>query len=89
MKEILEKAWNEYFCEWCSAIENKKEMGSLKNVCEMHETLNRLLTKEQDEALDKYVEAIYENQAHIIKKAFFKGCDFAMSLVFEARSFIE
>ena len=73
MKETLENLWNEYFCELCSAIENKKERALLKKVCEMHEDLNELLTKDQNEALDKYVEAIYENQAHIIKKAFFKG----------------
>ncbi len=86
MKDLLEKIWNEYFCELCSEIENKKERALLKNVCEMHEALNKLLTKEQNEVLDKYVEAIYENQAHFIKKAFFRRSEFTTSFIFEVRN---
>ena len=87
MKETLEKLWNEYFAEKCSAIDTEEERELIKKSAEMHKTLDELLTKEQSDAIEKYVEILYEIQGFFIKKAFFKGCEFATSFIFEAGKF--
>lgn len=84
MKTLLEKLWNEYFAEECAAINTKEEKALVKKAVEMHKTANESLTKEQSEAFEKYIEALYEIQGFFVKKAFFNGCEFATSFLFEA-----
>lgn len=83
MKETLETLWNEHFAEECSVIDTKEERALLKKADETHKTVNGLLTREQNEAVEKYVEALYQIQGSFVKKAFFKGCQFATSFFFE------
>ncbi len=83
MKEILEKMWNEYFREECSLIDEEEERALLKKADEAHRVANNLLTKEQLEAIEKYIDIHYEIEGLFIKKAFFKGCKFAASFFFE------
>ncbi len=79
MKEILEKLWEEHFAEKCAAMDTEEERVLAKKVALMHKTVNELLAKEQIDAIEKYIEALREIQESFVKKAFFKGCEFAMS----------
>ncbi len=87
MKEILENLWNEYFAEECAVIDTDEERAFLVRTGELHESVNELLTKEQRETIEKYIEALYEMQNLFVKKAFFKGCEFATTFLFEAGKF--
>ena len=84
MKETLEKLWNECFAEECAVIGTEEERTLLKKAITLRNAVNEALTKEQSESVEKYVEAFYELQGFLLKKAFFKGCEFAVSFLFEA-----
>ena len=79
--QALEKMWNEYFLEECARIESAEERELEKKAALMHERANELLTVE---AIEKYVEALHAVQGCFIKKAFFKGCEYAIALFFGA-----
>ena len=81
MKEALEKLWNEYFMEECSVISTDEEKILTKQALELGETTNILLNKEQKEAVEKYIDALCRIDALFIKKAFFIGCEFAVSFL--------
>lgn len=87
MKETLEKLWKEYFAEECATTDTEEERTLAKKALEMHKTVNELLTKEQIVATEKYIDALFEMQDSFVKKAFFKGCEFAISFLFEANFF--
>ena len=87
MKETIERLWNEYFAEECALIHTKEEKELVQKAVEMQKIANEFLTKEQCEATQKYVEILYELQGFFVKKAFFKGCEFATSFLFEAGGF--
>ncbi|MBP3437310.1 MAG: hypothetical protein J6K61_05340 [Clostridia bacterium] len=87
MKETLEKLWNELFAEECALISSKEEGALVKKAAEMHKTVDALLTMEQREAVEEYIEAVYEMQDFSVKKAFFKGCEFAVSFFFDTDFF--
>lgn len=53
----------------------------------MYQKANELLTKEQSDALEKCIEALYETQSFCVKKAFFKGVKLAIAFFFEAGTF--
>ncbi len=86
-KGILENLWIEYFSEECAKIDPDEKRALLKKVAEMRKNANALLTGEQREVLEKYVETLYEMQDFWGKKAFFKECTFATSFLFEAKDF--
>ena len=87
MKKTLEKLWKEYFAEECAAIDTEEERTLAKKALDMHKMVNELLTKEQIVATEKYIDALFEMQNSFAKKAFFKGCEFATSFLFEAGNF--
>ena len=87
MREILEKLWNEYFAEECAVIDTEEEGTLIRKAAEMHQKANELLTKEQSDALEKCIEALYEAQSFCVKKAFFKGVKLAIAFFFEAGTF--
>ena len=63
-------------------------MGSIPlRLAKMHEAANALLTKVQREAIEEYIEALYEMQGFCVKKAFIKGCEFTASFFLEAGNF--
>ncbi|MBE6644072.1 MAG: hypothetical protein E7612_01680 [Ruminococcaceae bacterium] len=70
MRLTLEKLWNEYFAEECAAVNTNEERVLAKKVVEMHKLANELLTNEQRQAVERYVEAQYEIQGSFGKKAF-------------------
>ncbi len=84
MKETLEKLWDEYLWEKCSALNTDEERNLTKKTIELHEKAYALLNKDQQDAIEKYVDALYDVEALFVKKAFFKGCKFAVSFLLEA-----
>ena len=89
MKEIVEKIWDEYFSEQCAEIKTSEERALLQKASELHTAANRLLTAEQMQAVEKYVESLFELQGYITKRSFFKGCSFAVSFFFETERNLE
>ena len=87
MKELLENLWNDYLMEKCAVIDTEEERELNKIAAEMHENLNNLLNKEQKDALEEYVDAVFDGEAVFVKKAFFKGCEFAVSFILEAGNY--
>lgn len=83
MKETFEKLWNGYLSEECSTINSEEESALLKKADELHKKAGELLSSEENDALEKYIEALYEIQSYLIKKAFFKGCEFTASFLAE------
>ncbi|MBR2311764.1 MAG: hypothetical protein IKA46_00540 [Clostridia bacterium] len=86
MKETLEKLWNEYLLDECAVIDTDEERKLTKKAAELHEKANALLNKEQQEAIEKYVDALFDIEALFAKNAFCKGCEFAVSFLLEARN---
>lgn len=81
MKQSLEKLWNEYFSAECTAIETEEERKMVHKIAHIHEETNAQLTKEQIDAVDALIEAIYDMQSCTIRKSFFIGCEFAVTFL--------
>jgi len=81
MNEVIENFWEEYYAERCSLVDTEEERYSINKISKLHDKVNALLTQDQKDAMEQYVEALYENQGICVKKAFFKGCEFAVSFV--------
>ncbi len=84
MLQTLEKLWNEYLSEECAVIDTDEERKLTKKAGELHEKANALLNKVQRDAVEKYVAALCDIEGLFAKKAFFKGCEFAVSFLLEA-----
>lgn len=84
MKETLEKLWNEYLLDECAVIDSDEERNLTQKTAELHEKANALLNREQKEAVEKYVDVLCDIEALFVKKAFLKGCEFAVSFLLEA-----
>lgn len=87
MKETLEKLWNEYLSDECAAIDTDDERNLTKKTVELHEKAKALLNKTQEDAVEKYVDALCDIEIRFAKKAFLKGCEFAISFLLEAGNF--
>ena len=87
MKETLEKLWNEYLANECSAISTDEERNLTRKTVELHKKANTLLNNNQISAVEKYVDALCDIEALFVKKAFFKGCEFSISFLLEALNF--
>lgn len=83
MKDILENLWDEYFAEACAVIETEDERNLSKKAADMHGKANAMLTKEQSETIEAYIDVLCELQASFVKKAFFKGSEFAVAFMFK------
>ena len=77
----------EYLSDECAAIDTDEERRLTEKTVELHEKINALLNKEQEEAVGKYIDAVCDIEAVFTKKAFFKGCEFAVSFLLEAGNF--
>ena len=86
MKTTLEKLWNEYLSGECAKIDTDEERELMKKAVELHEKANALLNTEQKDAVEKYVDALCDTESVFVKKAFFKGCEFSVSFLLEARN---
>ena len=87
MKKTLEKLWNEYLLDACAVMDTDEERQLTKKIGELHKKANALLSKDQEQAVLKYVDALCDLEALFAKKAFFKGCEFAVSFLLEAGIF--
>ncbi len=86
MNKTLEKLWRECFAEECAAIDSEEEKAIIKKAGEIHSAVNEALTKEQSKVNEAYIEALYKMQQIFVKKAFFKGYELAISMLFGAVS---
>lgn len=86
MKNTLENLWNEYLIDKCAVIDTDEERNLTKKVVELHEKVNYLSDKDQKLAIEKYTDTLQELNALFVKKAFFKGCEFAVSFLLETRN---
>ena len=86
MKETLEKLWYDYLIDECSTIDTDEERNLTRKAAELYKEVKALLNKEQQEAVEKYISASYELESFFTKKAFFKGCEFAVSFLLEAQN---
>ena len=85
MKETLEKLWADYLSDECAAIDTDEERILTRKAAELHEEADALLNEAQKDAVEKYVDALCNAEALFVKKAFFKGCEFSVSFLLEAR----
>ena len=83
MKETLEQLWDEYLSEKCAFVNTDEERKLMKHTVELHEQANALLNQEQRDAVEKYVDALCDSEAVFVRKAFFTGCEFAVSFLLE------
>ena len=86
MKETLDKLWNDYLLEECAVMNTDEERALTKKTAELHEKANARLNKDQQNTVQKFVDALCDLQSLFVKKAFFKGCEFAVSFLLEAGS---
>lgn len=77
MKEIFENLWNEYLWDKCTTIDSDEERELIKRSAQLHEKVNALLDDDEEKAVNKYIDSIYDIESLFIKKAFFKDCEFA------------
>ncbi len=84
MKGKNEGIWKEYFMDECAVMETDEERRLAKTAADLHERAVALLNGEQEEAVSKYIEALYGVEAAFAEKAFLKGCRFAFSFLMEA-----
>lgn len=89
MKETLEKLWHEYLLDECAEMDTAEERDLTKKTKELHEKANAMLNNDQRRAVEKYVDALCDMDALFVKKAFLKGCEFAVSFLFEAGNFVK
>lgn len=84
MKITLETLWNEYLADQCAVIDTEEERELANTAILLRKTISVLLTKEQSDTVEKYVDVLCELQYFFVKKAFFKGCEFATSFLLQA-----
>ena len=84
MKKTLEKLWNEYLLENSAVIDTEEERTLTKQTIELHKKVTELINQEQNDAVEKYVDALCDLEALFAKKAFIKGCEFAISFLLES-----
>ena len=87
MKQTLEKLWNDYLADECAAINSDEERKLAKITLELHEKVNSTLNEAQKNAVEEYIDALFDVEAIFLRKAFLKGCEFAVSFIFEAMNY--
>ena len=87
MKKTLERLWSDYLLDECAAIDTDEERKLTNLAIELHERANALLDQEQQDVVEKYVDALCDINAVFAKKAFVKGCEFGVSFLLETGDF--
>ena len=83
MKETLNNLWDKYFLEECSVINTKEEKELMKKLGDLREQAYAQLNDEQKEMIEKCFDIMHDLETVYAKKSFFKGCEFAVSFLFE------
>ncbi len=73
--------------EECAAMDTDEERTLTKKAAELHKKANSLLNKDQKDAVERYVDTLWDMEALFVKQAFFKGCEFAVSFLLETGAF--
>ena len=81
MKETLENLWDEYLY---STVDMDRERQLTQKTIDLNKKAMGSLNDEQREAVEEYIDAIYDIETVLIKKAFVKGCEFTASFLLEA-----
>ena len=84
MKNTLERLWNNYLSDECAKMNTEEERLLTKASAELHQKASALLNQEQEAAMRSYVDTLCNLDAIFAKKAFFRGCEFAVSFLLEA-----
>ena len=84
MKNTLERLWNNYLSDECAKMNTEEERLLTKASAELHQKVSALLNQEQEAAMRSYVDTLCNLDAIFAKKAFFRGCEFAVSFLLEA-----
>ena len=84
MKTTLEKLWDEYLFSECAVLDTDEERSLTKKADELHKKMNSLTNNEQQAIIEKYIDALYDLEDLFVKKAFVKGCEFAVSFLLES-----
>ncbi len=66
-------------------MDTEEERELTKRAADLHKKANTLLSKDQENAMEEFICALYEAQALFMKKAFFKGCRFAVAFLLETQ----
>lgn len=85
MKKTLDNLWEKYFCEECAIMDTEEERKLTRKAADLHKNANALLSKDQENAMEEFICALYDLQALFVKKAFFKGCRFAVAFLSEMK----
>lgn len=72
MKQTLEKLWNDYLADECATINSDEERKLAKITVELHEKVNSTLNEAQKNAVEEYIDALFDVEAIFLRKAFFE-----------------
>ena len=89
MKESLEKLWNEYLLDECALMDTNEEKELTRKTAVLHRKTDEILNKEQKQAVQRYVDSLLDIESLFAKKAFIKGCEFAISFILESGNIIK
>ena len=67
MKKTLEKLWHEYLMDECAVMDTEEERDLTKEAARLHEKVNALLDKEQQAAVEEYVDAVCDVESILVK----------------------
>jgi|GEM_PF-1370318 len=84
MKDTMDRLWDEYLVDECAKIDTDEQRRLAGRAAELGEAVSRLLSAEQGEALEAYVDSLLDAEAFYIKKAFFMGCELAISFLWNS-----
>ena len=84
MKKTIEKLWDDYFAPSYAVLDTEEEKAQAERAIQLQKKAHEELTKEQIEAVEKYVDAVCEIESGFTKKAFLKGCEFTSEFLLEA-----
>ena len=84
MKPHLEKLWNDYLVDECAILKTAEEKELAAKAAALHEQANAMLSAEQRAAVEQYLDALCVLDALFARKAFMRGCEFAVAFLREA-----
>ena len=83
MDKLLKKLWRDYFADECSVMRSDEEKELAKKAIDMHEKATASIKKEQIDAIEEYIDTLFEIQNFFTERAFIKGCEFSACFFLE------
>ena len=72
----------------CSQIDTDDERKLMKKIVESRKRISTSFNKEQETAFEEHIDLLYDINAIFARKAFIKGCEFAVSFMSESNGSI-